>query len=244
MKAPGLSLFKAGAARRCHGGICSESGHRFRILAPLASPSLSCAQIPSAVWGHQPRGCASPPFPGTLRAWWLSNPSADIRESGWWQGWCWLEKTGLTPTTCILRLPCLLGAAQKGAQEPPLPDLPHHRGNRVYEGWKGHHGGSRSHPQVMGEMAWPLPRGNHPSSQSSPSPLRRGSQAGAAGWVEASRGSAATASRARPNPFFPASGTNHPLCRKAQAGGAAAVAQRPCKGPSPSSFPAPLGMVG
>lgn len=42
--------------------------------------------------------------------------------------------------------------------------------------------------------------------------------AGAAGCVIASCGSAVAASRARPNPFFPASGTNHPLCRKAQAG--------------------------
>jgi len=91
---------------------------------------------------------------------------------------------------------------------------------------------------VTGEMAWPPPGGNHPSTQSSPSPSCGERRARAAGWVKASHGSAASASRARPNPFFPASGTNHPLSSRAQAGGDAAVAQRPCEGPGPGSFTA------
>lgn len=64
---------------------------------------------------------------------------------------------------------------------------------------------------------WP---GHHPEGTVTPhraAPALPAGEAepGAAGCVEASHGSVAAASRARPNPFFPASGTNHPLCRKA-----------------------------
>lgn len=59
------------------------------------------------------------------------------------------------------------GGSAKGPQEPPLP---HHKGNGGYEVWKGCRGGSRN--QVMGEMAWPPPRGNCPYLWSSPSHFR------------------------------------------------------------------------
>lgn len=68
------------------------------------------------------------------------------------------------------------GGSAKGPQEPPLPDIPHHRGNGGYEVWKGCRGGSRNHPQVTGKMARPPPRGNCPSLQSSPSHFRGGAQ--------------------------------------------------------------------
>lgn len=115
VKAPGLSLSEARSERR-------DLWQKQPLLSDPSSscipPSLSSAQIPSAEQVHQPGGCTSPPFPGTLRAWWLSKPLEDVCEDGHWQVWCRLGKKGLTDPHHMHPLP----AQSRGSSTVRIPE--------------------------------------------------------------------------------------------------------------------------